>query len=307
MNKKEKIIGLCAIIVVIFFAAFYLFFNHEGEHYIKDNERLYDLAIEYLKEDEYQNNNPDTEKEGYHFFASYDGLGITEKDEYKYVYMWVLGESYYLEGGSPKSGSAFSMLFKFKFKGDEIIEMNIPKDGSFYTESVKEMCPDKKMANKVLEYNLKFDNNKEIEEYYNKITDSTKLEKNDIIGDNQLLFTISHQTSKCVSVSLTVYDNGKYELYTAYEACKDDEVCDLILKYTKKTTGEYDYDVMNIIKNSINADYTTFTERPEYEINTGKNKFVGRMVTDSNNKYLKEFLNSINVDLHTCASLDYVK
>ena len=40
-----------------------------------------------------------------------------------------------------------------------------------------------------------------------------------------------------------------------------------------------------------------------YEIYAGK----GHFITDDDNKYLKEFLKSINVDLSKCAEPDYIE
>lgn len=303
MDKKERIVLIIAILIILIILLFR--FNNKSEKYIQDSNYLYDVALEYLKEQEYQSENHDMEKEGYHFFASYDGLGITKKDDYKYAYMWILGESYYLENGEVKDGSAYSMFFKFTFKDDKVVKMETPEDGSLYTDSIKKMCPDKKLADKVLNYNLNFDNKKEVDKYYSKITNSQNLEKEDIKNEEGILFSISYKKSKCVPVSLTVYDQGKYELYNTYEACKPGEYCNDSLKYTDKLTGKYDYDVMSIIKNSKNADYMTFETPAEYEIYTGKSDYIHMMITDSNNEALKEFLKSININLQTCATPDY--
>lgn len=308
MDKKQKIIGIIALAVLIIIVIIsVLMDNDKKEHYIKDSNYLYDLAIEYLKEKAYQN--PDSGKDYFHFFVKYDGLGITEKDNQKFAYLWVLGEEYYYEDNEIKDGSGYSMFYKFIFEDDKIVNVEDPEDGSHYTESVKKMCPDTKMSNKVLDHAFNLSNDKEVKEYYEKVLDSNNLEKDDIIGNNNLLFNISWKKSKCIPVNLVVYDNGKYELYTSYEACKKGETCDLMLKYTKVETGTYDYDVMEIIKNSKNADYLMFTKDklPEYEIYTGKNDYVYMMVTDSNNNALTEFLKSINVNLHTCATPDYSK
>lgn len=133
------------------------------------------------------------------------------------------------------------------------------------------------------------------------------IKKEDIVLDNGLLFSISWTRSNCVPVQLSIYDDGKYELYTDYRACSINESCNLMLKYTKKETGTYDYDVMKIINNSIIADNMTFTNtnRSEFEIYTGNGKKVYMLITNSNNKYLKEFLKQIDVNLKTCADPDY--
>lgn len=131
--------------------------------------------------------------------------------------------------------------------------------------------------------------------------------KEDIIAENGLLFSIRWDTSNCIPIQLSVYDNGKYELYTSYKACKSNGICNLMLEYTKKETGIYNYDVMKIINNSIIADDMSFTNvnRPEVEIYTGNGEKIYHLITDSHNEYLNEFLKQIDVNLKTCAQPDY--
>lgn len=133
------------------------------------------------------------------------------------------------------------------------------------------------------------------------------IRKEDIIADNGLLFSIRWTKSDCIPIQLNVYDEGKYELYTSYEACGFTESCNSILMYTKKESGIYDYDVMKIINNSIIADNMNFTNanRSEFEIYTGNGEKVYMLITNSNNKYLEEFLKQINVNLKKCADPDY--
>lgn len=137
--------------------------------------------------------------------------------------------------------------------------------------------------------------------------DINDITKDDIISENELLFSITWKKSNCVPVQLSIYDKDKYELYTSYEACKSNDICNLMLVYTEKEIGVYDYDVMKIIRNSIVADNMTFTNEgiPEYEIYTGNGEKVYMLITNSNNKYLKEFLKQIDVNLKTCAKPDY--
>jgi len=137
--------------------------------------------------------------------------------------------------------------------------------------------------------------------------DNNEIVKDDIIGEDGLLFSIAWKKLNCVPVQLSIYDNGEYELYTSYEGCNSNEGCNLMLVYTEKKSGIYNYDVMKIINNSIIADNMTFTNenRPEYEIYTGNGEKVYMLITDSNNKYLDEFLKQIDVNLKTCAKPDY--
>ena len=118
------------------------------------------------------------------------------------------------------------------------------------------------------------------------------IEKDDIIADNGLLFSITWKRSNCIPVLLSVYDKSKYELYTSYEACGITEVCNLMLKYTKKESGIYDYDIMKIINNSTIADNMTFSSvnRPEFEIYTGNGEKVYSYFYDlENNKQVNSY------------------
>ena len=71
-------------------------YRNSKEYYITDNEYLYDVAVDYLKELDSNEINSEHDKNGYHFFIDYDGIAITEDNNNKYAYMWLLGESYYL-------------------------------------------------------------------------------------------------------------------------------------------------------------------------------------------------------------------
>lgn len=299
--KKIDKKTLCYVLVLVGLFIILMFVNrtNNGEEYIKGNKKLYDVAMEYLKEDE-EKEYSRSKKTAYKRFYAYDGLGITQNSKYQYAYMWILAESYYLEDEDIKSDSAYSMFFKFTFKDGKVKKYENPKDGGEYTKSIKKMSIDSKMSDKILNYNSKLSNEKKVNTYYAKITNPKKLTKRDIMDDNKLLFTINKKNKKCTPVSLNVYDGGKYVLYTGYKACKGKN-CNDKLEYTKKKTGKYDYDVIKIIKNSKNADLLSAKEIEDYEIYTGKSDIVYMMTTDKDNKYLKAFLKNIKVDLDECA------
>ena len=164
--KKINIllILICSIIIIV---GSIILINNK-EHYITDNEYLYDIALNYLINKDDEESNSDHDRENYHFFATYDGLGITEKNNIQYIYMWVLGESYYLDKGEIKGLSGYSMFYKFTFENNKIINVEIPEDGSNYKKSIKKMCPDSKMINKVLNYNSKLSLTEQVNQYYNR-------------------------------------------------------------------------------------------------------------------------------------------
>ncbi|HQI03371.1 MAG TPA: hypothetical protein PK139_02175 [bacterium] len=200
MNKEKKIIQIVVKIFIVLFIVGLIFgvimgLKHKNrEYYITDHEYLYDIAIYYLKEKENKERKGETvnytektsapNKEEYHFFADYDGFGITEKNDEKFAYMWILAESYYLEGEEIKLDTGYSMFFRFTFKDNEVVKYETPKDGSKYSESIKKMCPNKIMEIKVLNYESKLDLKKQVDAYYTNLkTDKhnkgTNLERQD--------------------------------------------------------------------------------------------------------------------------------
>lgn len=131
---------------------------------------------------------------------------------------------------------------------------------------------------------------------------------------SDIVFRISKRNSACIPTELVFYKDGTYELFTAYKACKPNQTCTDVLKYTKSIKGQYDYDIMKIVENSVNsADKSYMNEnRPEYEIYMGNSyveKGYGYYYTIENgqtNKYLEELLNEIDVNLKVCAEPEYI-
>lgn len=127
-------------------------------------------------------------------------------------------------------------------------------------------------------------------------------------------FTITIGNKNCIPVQLTLYEDGTYELFTAYESCRPGQTCNSMLKYTKSLKGKYDYDIMKILEDdSIEVDKShSMDNLPEYEIYMG-NYYIengyGYYYTiekGKTNKYLNEFLQNINVDLKICAEPEYI-
>ena len=137
------------------------------------------------------------------------------------------------------------------------------------------------------------------------------INKDDIVTDDGFLFSINWGNNKtdCIPIQLDVFADGRYTLYTSYEACPPNSTCNAMLKYNEAVGGTYNYDVMKIIQNSVIADDITFTNKnlPEYEIYPGNQEKIYYLITDKNNGYLDEFLKQIDVNLKKCAEPDYIK
>lgn len=140
-----------------------------GEKYIKEEKELYEKASEYIEDKIEKEDIDNKDKEGYKVFIGYDGLGMTEKGENKYAYMWILSEAYYLKDGKPEHIHSSSMFYKIKFKDGKVVKYENPEDGSNYKKSIEKMCIDNQMVNKIINYDLKFNNDKKIKKYYSNL------------------------------------------------------------------------------------------------------------------------------------------
>lgn len=309
-KKSKKKIILLSIFILLIIAFSVIYSSTLKINLINESNDLYDIAIDYLRDREFKSN-PDSSKDDFNVFYSYHSFGIEKRGNYKYMYMWIYSESDYLEEKDSLAISTSSSLpVKITIKENKVINVEYPKDGNEYASSIYKLFP-RTIAKQVLNYNNEKNINKLYNEmntkknkYYNYLNmDMGKLTIDDISYDDHI-FNITKR-KECITVSLDVYKNNKYRLSTAYKACKPNQICTMELRYTKSIEGTYDYNIMEIIKHSSDANLLQFNNDnlPVYEIYAGK----GHFITDDDNKYLKEFLKSINVDLSKCAEPDYIE
>ncbi len=312
-NSKRKLIILSLIFAIILCGLIYYNKNLKV-NLVNDSDYLYDEVINYMKENELKGN-PEAKEKDFNVFYSYHPFGIEKNNNRKYVYMWIYDQSYYIEseenGGALAISSGSSVPLKAIFKDNKIQDVIYPDDGNQYVSSIKEMFPG------IIAYQvLNFDNEKNINKLFNDVEqkkniyydylnlDMSKITIDDLIYDN-VIFSIEKKISKCdIPVLLSIYKNNKYKLYTEYKSCKPGTNCIAMLQYTKTIEGTYNYDVIEIIRHSVDANLHQYTNDnyPEYMINSGKGH---EFITDSDNKYLKELLELINVDLNQCAKPNY--
>ncbi len=308
-NSKKILIVLSTLFLIIICGLIY-YNKNLRVNLISDSDNLYDVAIDYLRNYEFQNN-PDSKMKDFNVFYSYHGFGIEERDNYKYAYMWIYSQNYYLEEeGSLAIAGGFSMPYKFTFKDSRVIKVETPKDGNKYISSIKKMFPGI-IANQVLNFDKEENINKlfiEVSNKKNKYYDYLNIDMNGITIDDisygDLIFTIWIGKKDCVPVELAVYKNNKYKLFNEYESCRPNQNCNAILNYSNSIEGKYDYDIIQIIKHSTDANNLQYTNdnMPKYEIFSGNGY---NFITDDDNKYLTVFLKSINVDLSQCAKPNY--
>lgn len=164
--KENKLLIVKSFLIIFIIIITIIFANKREEHYITEYDYLYDTAIEYIKEKEQNRIDLNDDKEDYNIFITYDPLGITEDKEYKYAYMWVLLEGYYIDNNKIEMSSGYSVFHKITFQGNKVVNVEIPEDGSLYKKSIIKMCPDKALQKKVLSYNLKMTLDDQVEQYY---------------------------------------------------------------------------------------------------------------------------------------------
>lgn len=123
-----------------------------------------------------------------------------------------------------------------------------------------------------------------------------------------VIFTISLKNNACIPVQLTIYEDGIYELFTEYKACRSNRVCNSMLVYTKSVKGSYSYDVMKIL-DETNNDLSNLSNNTYYELYVG-DKYVEKGYEYSyvllSSESLDEFLREIDIKLNACAKADYI-
>jgi len=165
--KKKMFLSLIVIV-----SLFIITGCSNKENYITDYEHLYDTAVQYIIDND---TNPEKNNDRYKMFVDYNGFGITEDENYRYVYMWIAEESYYIADNKIISGSGSSMPYKFTFElnDNKVIKIETPKDGNEYTSSIKEMYPDD-IENKAINFQWKDDTLiKEVRNYYSDLKDKS--------------------------------------------------------------------------------------------------------------------------------------
>ena len=311
-RKSESYIKIFVFIMMllIILIGVLIYHNEKGKiHLINDADYLYDIAIDYLRKQDFETS--EAKEDDYNSFYSYYGFGIEKIPNYYNVYMWVYQQSYYLEDtGALAIGKTSSYPCKVTLKDNEVIDIKYPDSGKNYESSLKKIFP-VMMQNQILSFDTTnnmdklftdIQNKKDI--YYNYLNIDTATLKEEDILYNDILFSVEHHTVDCINVLLTVRKNNTYTLYTEYAACRPNELCNAMLHYVNSIEGHYDYDVMQIIKHSVDANNKQIinNEFPEYTIITGKGY---QFFTDSDNRYLNEFLGLIDVNLKECAKPRY--
>lgn len=149
---KIALLIVCICIITGIIYGLIVLNKKSNDVHITDSEFLYEIAKEYLINQEKETSH-DKDMPKFNSFIAYKGFGIQENSEKneKYAYMWVLQENYYVLNNQLCSSTGSSIPYKFTFKEDKVIKYDIPEDGSNYTSSMKKLFPSD-IYNKIISY-----------------------------------------------------------------------------------------------------------------------------------------------------------
>lgn len=335
MRRKLKYVIIFFIILI--FALIFFFYKNKEDELSKYYERNYQMTFVSRNVDAFFKYRYDG---GYPEY--YGGMYISD-DAYNLIVQIVKDKI-------PEEGTIDLYYYNELFTVDKSIKIQYVKNSYNDLEKVYNKINEYLLSHEPLEdlntvsidilknrivVNYVLVNDEKIKEFKDKVVDSelvvfeSALDNIDIedkcvnypndIGTDILehhgdvLISIHVGNKSYVPVSLTLYDDGTYELFTSYLTCKPGRVCTSILKYSKSIKGTYNYDIEKILKASTNANDKSYSmdNLPKYEIYLGEKymkKYDSLMFTvekGKKNKYLDEFLELINVDLSKCAKPEY--
>lgn len=174
--KKSLIILLVEIVLLILLGAI-LYMTTERT--VTNREDLYEKIEEYLVSLEEPHDSLETKEStpnydisDFKVFTDIQKLGIKQKGNQFYVYVWAKVYSYYVEDHQLEVNSGYSAPCKFVIKNDEVTDCIMPEDGERYAESIKEIFP-KDIREKM--ENLDSDNQtikEEVDAYYSYLNDN---------------------------------------------------------------------------------------------------------------------------------------
>ena len=175
MKKGLVIIFLIVLVLILLGVILYM----TTERTVSNREDLYEKIEEYLVSLEEPHDSLETKEStpnydisDFKVFTDIQKLGIKQKGNQFYVYVWAKVYSYYVEDHQLEVNSGYSAPCKFVIKNDEVTDCIMPEDGERYAESIKEIFPEdirEKMEN------LDSDNQtikEEVDAYYSYLNDN---------------------------------------------------------------------------------------------------------------------------------------
>ena len=149
MKKNIKIVLVISIIVIALLLTYIIIRKNLKPTVVTDKDYLYESVEQYLIQQEQPQyfskekySTPNYNVKDFKVFTDIAKLGIRQQQDQTYVYVWALIESYYVQDGKLIENSGSSVPYKFIFENDEIVNYEIPRDGSEYTKSIKKIFPE---------------------------------------------------------------------------------------------------------------------------------------------------------------------
>ena len=142
--KQYKLSILVFVIILIFGIASLFILKPTSLAITNEQEKeLYKIVEGYLIKEEQRNHGMVREDakvdDDFQTYIDMKELGITKEYDETYVYVWATIKSYYVEGELTSTGS--SIPYKFTIRDNEVIEYEIPEDGSKYQKSIETIFP----------------------------------------------------------------------------------------------------------------------------------------------------------------------
>lgn len=277
--KKETKIALIILAIAIFILGIIGVIvvglnNNSKEIEVKGKEELYDKVEEYLisKEQphyfvEEKNAKPNYNVSDFQVFTDIARLGIKEKDDETYVYIWALVESYYVQDGKLISNGGYSIPHKFIIKDNEIIDYKIPRDGSEYSKSIKEIFPldiRNKLNDDLVDGN-KIDN--QVKEHYS------------YLQDDKISISIKEGTLTKKGITLIIKNNAKQNYFYGSQYYLEKEENVTFNVYEPKEILSWN-DVLYSLKSNEQIEINWIIGYDE--LSNGKYRLVKKFTTEEN-------------------------
>jgi hypothetical protein len=279
--KKETKIALIILAISIFILGIIGVIvvglnNNSKEIEVKGKEELYDKVEEYLisKEQphyfvEEKNAKPNYNVSDFQVFTDIARLGIKEKDDETYVYIWALVESYYVQDGKLISNGGYSIPHKFIIKDNEIIDYKIPRDGSEYSKSIKEIFPldiRNKLNDDLVDRN-KIDN--QVKEHYS------------YLQDDKISISIKEGTLTKKGITLIIKNNAKQNYFYGSQYYLEKEENGTFNVYEPKEILSWN-DVLYSLKSNEQIEIEINWIIGYDELSNGKYRLVKKFTTEEN-------------------------
>lgn len=279
--KKETKIALIILAIAIFILGIIGVIvvglnNNSKEIEVKGKEELYDKVEEYLisKEQphyfvEEKNAKPNYNVSDFQVFTDIARLGIKEKDDETYVYIWALVESYYVQDGKLISNGGYSIPHKFIIKDNEIIDYKIPRDDSEYSKSIKEIFPldiRNKLNDDLVDRN-KIDN--QVKEHYS------------YLQDDKISISIKEGTLTKKGITLIIKNNAKQNYFYGSQYYLEKEENGTFNVYEPKEILSWK-DVLYSLKSNEQIEIEINWIIGYDELSNGKYRLVKKFTTEEN-------------------------